>query len=158
MRQNINFRPRVSLSCVLLKSQCFNLWSLNISAGPHPRTSYLVNSSLTLLEWYSGEIRTHTILILSQALYQLSYGDKMRIRLIAGTGITGARTPLEDREPNTLDGHCLQDSPIPFIVQIQFLRTHPPSETWPYPKIDHDPLIHLNRYKCQLASHGDIFP
>lgn len=53
MRQNINFRPRVSLSCVLLKSQCFNLLSLNISAGPHPRTSYLVNSSLTLLEWYS---------------------------------------------------------------------------------------------------------
>lgn len=62
----------------------------------------------------------------------------MRFRLKAGTGITGARIPLEDREPGTLDGHCLQDSPIPFIVQIQFLRTHPPSKTQPYPKIRYD--------------------
>lgn len=36
-------------------------------------------------------------------------------------GIPERGSPLEDREPETLDGHCLQDSPIPFIVQIQFL-------------------------------------
>lgn len=27
---------------------------------------------------------------------------------------------MEERELGTLDGYCLQDSPIPFIVQIQF--------------------------------------
>ena len=44
----------------------------------------------------------------------------MRFRLKAGTGVPERGSPLEDREPETLDGHRLQDSPIPFIVQIQF--------------------------------------
>ena len=81
MRQNINFRPRVSLSCVLLKSQCFNLWSLNIFAGPHPRTSYLVNSSLTLLEWYSRwDLNSHDSGPKPDASCQLGYWNLLKAR------------------------------------------------------------------------------
>ena len=42
----------------------------------------------------------------------------------------GDQIRLDIPEPETLDGHCLQDSPIPSIVQIQFLRMQPPSVTW----------------------------
>ena len=67
------------------------------------------------------EIRTRDNLIKSQVLYQLSYGDRMRFRLKAGPVFRSEDPPWKIGSLKRRDGHRLQDSPIPFIVQIQFL-------------------------------------